>query len=142
MRQNLNNVSQALHNIFEFFREAEPQYENKFFVKIRFFSVVINTEDLAIRIYRSIRKSINGSNQNFIISEYSLRFEYREFCNMTRNKFDRKIVLKIFEKILLGYEANKLYLLFHNTVKVIVDKLKKDSKTIYLKENKNFYRYR
>ena len=40
MHQSLNNASQALHNMFEFFREAGPQHENTFFDKVRFFSVV------------------------------------------------------------------------------------------------------
>lgn len=38
-RQSLNNASQALHNMFEFFRDAGPQHEDIFFTKVRFFSV-------------------------------------------------------------------------------------------------------
>jgi hypothetical protein len=141
MRQSLNNASQALHNMFEFFREAGPQHEDKFFAKVRFFSVVASTEGLAIRIHRPTREPANGSDQGFIIPEYPLRFEYREFCNMTRDKFDRKTVLETFEKILLGYGANELHLLLHNAAKAIVEKLKKDSKGMYLRGNENFYRY-
>ena len=40
--QSLNNASQALHNMFEFFRDAGPQHEKVFFDKVRYFSAVAN----------------------------------------------------------------------------------------------------
>jgi hypothetical protein len=52
-RQGLNNASQALHNMFEFFRDAGQQHEDIFFTNVRFFSVVASTEGLTIRIHRA-----------------------------------------------------------------------------------------
>jgi hypothetical protein len=141
MRQSLNNASQALHNMFEFFREAGPQHEDTFFAKVRFFSVVASTEGLTIRTHRATREPANGSDQGFIIAEYPLRFEYREFCSIPRDKFERKIVLETFEKILLGYGAKELHVLLHNAAKDIVEKLRKDTRGMYLRGDENFYRY-
>jgi hypothetical protein len=141
MRQSLNNSSQALHNMFEFFREAGPQHEDTFFAKVRFFSVVASTEGLAIRTHRATREPANGSDQGFIIPEYPLRFEYREFCSVPRDKFERKTVLEAFEKILLGYGAKELHVLLHNAAKDIVEKLRKDTRGMYLRGDENFYRY-
>lgn len=60
-RQSLNNASQALHNMFEFFRDAGPQYEESFYAKVRFFSVVASTEGLTIRIHRATQEPADGS---------------------------------------------------------------------------------
>ena len=141
MRQSLNNASQALHNMFEFFREAGPHQEDIFFAKVRFFSVVASTEGIAIRIHRATREPTNGSDQGFIIPEYPLRFEYKEFCSIPRDKFERKAVLETFEKILLGYGAKELYLLLQDAAKGVVEKLRKDTNEMYLRGDENFYRY-
>jgi hypothetical protein len=128
--------------MFEFCRDAESEYEEIFFNKIRFFLVIISIEDLVIRIYRIIRKFANGSDQGFIILEFLLRFEYREFCSISRNKFKRKTVFEIFGKILLGYRAKELHMLLHNAAKAIVEKLRKDTNGMYLRGDENFYRHR
>ncbi len=54
--QSLNNTSLALHNMYEFFKDAGPNHEKKFFPKVRFFSVVASTEGLNIRIRRATRE--------------------------------------------------------------------------------------
>ena len=141
MRQSLNNASQALHNMFEFFREAGPQQEDIFFAKVRFFTVVASTEGLAIRTHRATREPTKGSNQGFIIPEYPLRFEYKEFCSIPRDKFERKRVLETFEKILLGYGAKELHPLLQTAAKGVVEKLRKDTDGMYSRGDENFYRY-
>ena len=52
--QSLNNASQALNNFYEFFQDAGPTHRQVFFDKIRFFSVVANTQGILIRIHRAI----------------------------------------------------------------------------------------
>ena len=141
MRQSLNNASQALHNMFEFFKEAGPYHEDTFFAKVRFFSVVASTEGIAIRIHRAERESTNESNQGFIIQGYPLRFEYKEFCNIPRDKFERTTVLETFEKILLGYGAKVLHPLLQTAAKDVVEKLRKDTNGMFLRGNEDFYRY-
>lgn len=101
-RQSLNNASQSLHNMFEFFRDAGQQHEEKFFTKVRFFSVVASTEGLTIRIHRATREPADGSDQGFVTKDYPLRFEYREFGKIRKdNNFTRQTVLDMFERILI-----------------------------------------
>ena len=88
-----------------------------------FFSVVASTEGIAIRIHRAERESTNESNQGFIIQEYPLRFEYKEFCNIPRNRFERTTVLETFEKILLGYGVKVLHPLLQTAAKDVVNHL-------------------
>ncbi|RMZ87658.1 hypothetical protein DV736_g5122, partial [Chaetothyriales sp. CBS 134916] len=98
--QSLNNASQALHNMFEFFREAGHEDT---FAKVRFFSVVASTEALWIRIHRATREPEDGSDQGFIMpnrKDYPLRFEYRNFAQITKAEFARPTVLNTFENIL------------------------------------------
>jgi hypothetical protein len=49
--QSLNNASQALYNMFEFFQDTGEDHTKKFFDHVRFFSVVVSTEGLTIRIH-------------------------------------------------------------------------------------------
>ncbi len=80
--QSLNNASQTLHNMFEFFRDARAEHESKFFIKVRFFSVIASIKDLTIRIHRVTREL---DKKCFIIPIYLLRFEYREFLYIQKH---------------------------------------------------------
>ena len=55
LHQCLNNASQALHNMFEFFRDAGREHEHVFYDKVRFFSVVANRKGIIVRIHRAIK---------------------------------------------------------------------------------------
>ena len=135
--QSLNNASQALHNMFEFFRDAGQ--DDIFFTKVRFFSVVASSEGLTICIHRATRES--GTDQGFIIPDYPLRFEYQEFARVSRDNFDRKIIVDTFAKILLGYRVQELRVLLSNAAKAIMAKLESDPAGMLSRENKDFYRY-
>ena len=143
-RQSLNNASQSLHNMFEFFRDAGPEHEVNFFAKVRFFSVVASTEGLTIRIHRAIKDS--GTELGFIVPkspdrpEYPLRFEHQVFLK-ARDDFDRNLVLDTFAKILLGYGVDELRLLLQNAAKALMAKLDKNAKEKSLRDNEDFYRY-
>jgi hypothetical protein len=141
-RQSLNNASQALHNMFEFFRDAG--HEKTYFTKVRFFSVVASTEGLTIYIHRATQEPADGSDQGFIIEgrpEYPLRFEFREFANFLSDNFERGKVLETLEKILLAYGANELFALLQDAAKAIMEKLSKDPAGMKHRENDEFYRH-
>lgn len=138
--QSLNNASQALHNMFEFFRDAGPQHEINFFSKVRFVSVVASTGGLTIRIHRATLE--DGSDFGFIEDrpDYPLKFDYQEFFTIERSKFDRKTVFETFKKILVGYGANELRLLLSGAAEAIMEKLKDKSERA-LRQRDDFYRH-
>ena len=90
-RQSLNNASQALHNMFEFFRDAGSEHENIFFAKMRFFSVEASNEGVIIRIHRAIRECAEEFDPGLIMIDrldHPLRFEHRTFCKIEKASFD------------------------------------------------------
>ena len=135
--QSLNNASQALHNMFEFFNDAGPRHRDKFFSQVRFFSAVASTEGLNIRIHRATRVAENDSN----IPGYPLQFEFRQFAKVSRDKFDRETVLKLFGRILLGYGVEKLRGLLQDAAKTLAEKLQKEPDKFTPRMSLNFYRY-
>ena len=140
-RQSLNNASQALHNMFEFFRDAGKQHEEKFFTKVRFFSVVASTEGLTIRIHRATREGLRLGLTMSERNDYPLRFEHREFARIDRDNFDRGAVLEIFRKILVGYGVKKLHPLLLEATKAIMEKIKEDPSRLKARSDLRFYRY-
>jgi hypothetical protein len=140
-RQSLNNASQALHNMYEFFKDAGPNHEKKFFAKVRFFSVVASNEGLNIRIHRATREPSHISLIMPDRPDYPLRFEYQDFDSIQRDRFNRERVFQIFKKILISYGANELYLLLQNAAKAIIEKLLKYPVQMGLRSNPDFYRY-
>lgn len=79
LHQCLNSASQALHNLFEFFRDAGPEHEQVFYNKVRFFSIVANRKGIIVRIHRAIGKSDNASPWELVMpdrSNYRLEFEF------------------------------------------------------------------
>lgn len=139
--QSLNNASQALHNMYEFFKDAGPQHEDIFFAKVRFFSVVASNGGLTIRIHRATREI--GSDRGFIMRDrpdYPLRFEYQDILTIERSNFDRKIVLETFRKILIGYGATELRGLLSDAAKSLMEKLNDESEAA-ARQHPDFYRY-
>ena len=137
-RQSLNNASQALHNMFELFRDAGAQHVDDFFTKVRFFSVVASSEGLTVRIHRATRAADGWDS---IIPDYPLKFTYRVFFTIQRKDFDRKTVLETFEKILIGYGANELRPMLRKAAEAIMDKLKCDPEGERSRQKTDFYRH-
>lgn len=140
--QSLNNASQALHNMFEFFKEAGDQAT--FFAKVRFFSAVASTEGIHVRIHRATREPEDGSGMGLIMpnrKDYPLRFEYRNFAHIDKAGFTRPTILEIFEKILIGYGVGILRGLIRNAAQAIVEKLENDPEAFKARSDVNFYRY-
>lgn len=99
--QSLNNASQALHNMYEFFNDAGSDHRKIFFDKVRFFSVVSSTNGMLVRIHRAVEISEDVDPRSLIMPDqpkYRLKFEYKEFARI--NEYSREKVLKIFRKIL------------------------------------------
>ena len=141
MVQSFNNASQALHNMFEFFQDAGPYYREIFFSEVRFFSAVASTESLNIYIHRAIEIPENCSKYDFFVPRYPVRFEFREIANVRKHEFDRKTVLEMFGRILLGYGVEKLVGLLKNAARELVEQFNTNLDRIKSREDKDFYRY-
>ena len=102
--QSLNNASQALHNMYEFFSDAGSGHKNAFFDNVKFFSVVANRKGMLVRIHRALEIPKDADPESLIMPDqpqYRLRFEYEEFTRLDGvNKYSRERVFKIFKKIL------------------------------------------
>lgn len=145
-RQSLNNASQSLHNMFEFFREADQ--ENTFYEKVRFFSVVATSDGLLIRIHRAEKESdpdlwIMSQKDPSITPRdyYPLRFRYKIFAEIDKREFERRKVLDIFERILIGYGVKQLLPLLKNAADSIHSKFPVGSSAMALRANDDYYRY-
>lgn len=98
--QGLNCASLALHNMYEFFKEAKE--EKKFFANVRFFSVVATAKGIIIRIHRAIEIG-NERKAAWIENDYPLEFEFNEFWSAYGKDINRKNVISTFERIIQGY---------------------------------------
>ncbi|KAL9114389.1 MAG: hypothetical protein Q9227_001470 [Pyrenula ochraceoflavens] len=142
--QSLNSASQALHNMFEFLRDAESEYEEIFFEKVRFFSVVASTEGLTIRVHRATRLDPEGPRISFIIPDnhsYPLKFEYQEFFKLEKAKLDQETVSKIIQQILITYGVGELLVLLKNAAKTLMDRLCDNLEEMPDREHADYYRY-
>lgn len=118
--QNLNNASQSLYNMYEFFREAGPDHEQKFFEEVRFFSVVATTEGLTFRIHRAIRSTEKA---DMVTTGYPLQFVYRVFKRLQSGvNYNRGAVLEILKPILLAYAEETLFKLLKAAAQAIREK--------------------
>lgn len=144
-RQSLNNASQALHNMYEFCKDAGPTHEREFFARVRFFSVVASTEGLIIRIHRATREPAHGSGRAGLIMkdrpDYPLRFEHQEFMSITRDRFNRKQVFEAFGRILISYGARELSVLLQSAAQALMEKLISEPLQMKRRLNPHFYRY-
>ena len=141
MYQSLNNASQALHNMFEFFQDAGPRHKEKFFSEVRFFSAVASTEGLNVRIHRATQVADDSSEDDFPIPGYPLRFEFRVFRKIPKDQFDRKTVLELFGNILVAYAVKRLHGLLQDAAKTLVEKLDNDPDEFNLRKNVDIYRH-
>ena len=126
--QNLNNASQSLYNMYEFFREAGSDHEQKFFEEVRFFSVVATTGGLTFRIHRATRVTKEA---HMVTDGYPLRFLYRVFKRLQFGiNHNRDAVLEILKPILLAYAEETLFRLLKAAAEAIREKFlnNKDAK--------------
>ena len=142
--QNLNNASQALFNMFAFFRDAGPEHENFFYEKVRFFSIVAVRDGMLVRVHRAIKIPDSAYRTRLVIPEvdsYRLEFEYREYAKITGiENFTRAKVLKILTPI-MQYAENELCERLKSAAKDLAWKLNQDLNGFGARQSLGFYRY-
>ena len=144
LHQCLNNASQALHNMFEFFRDAGPEHEQVFYNQVRFFSVVANRKGIIVRIHRAVRKPDDAGPFELVMPDqpdYRLEFEFREFQRISdADEFSRKKVLEVVKKI-LKYATDDLFKMINAAASKLAQNLEKDLKLYIARREVDFYSY-
>ena len=141
--QSLNNASQALFNMYAFFRDAN--LEQVFYDQVRFFSIVAMKSGLLVRIHRAVRLSEEGTgNLGLVMTEqtdYRLQFRYREYARV--KGFDtcgREDILNIFKPI-MQYARDELCPLLRLATENITKTLRGDREAERRRQHLSFYRY-
>lgn len=131
--QSLNNASQALHNMYEFFREADmgidetgndtengDKYRKIFFDEVRFFSVVATAGAMKIRIHRACYQD---PNMVPIVEGYPLEFKFADYTTIGGDgELARQKVVQELAKILLGYGVGQLGVRLKEAIKEVEGK--------------------
>ena len=143
--QSLNNASQALHNMYEFFSDAGLKYKKIFFDNVRFFSVVANRKGMLVRIHRALEVPEDADAGSLILPDqpqYRLKFEYEEFARIDgANEYSRERVFNIFKRI-LKYAAEDLGEMIKDAALALATRLKDDSAAyVARRDNEGFYRH-
>ncbi|KAI0975408.1 hypothetical protein F4678DRAFT_324991 [Xylaria arbuscula] len=140
LSQCLNNASQSLHNLYEFFKEAGEEHVDVFFGQVRFFSAVSTTQGIRIRVHRACRaRGHRGEitqpdmagplNQPVamdpIFADYPLQFEYDDYYKADGTEFTRDNVVTTFEHILVGYGIKVLSECLRKAAEAVVEKCQK-----------------
>ena len=120
INQNFNTASQALHNIYQFLAKAGK--EEIFYEKIRFYSVVATSAGFQLRVHRATKLS---EDEDRILPDYPLRFEFDEICSMT-GRYTKGKVVRIVENILVEYGIKILKPILKDAVEIVVAKLRSE----------------
>lgn len=124
--QALNDASQALHNLFEFFREARQ--EDVFFERVRVFSATATRTGVVIRIHRAVKLNPQHPQPDemrpieFTNPPYDLEFRFEEYASLSNEDFNRQKVVDMSCRILVGYGQRVLYDLLRNAAEKIDDR--------------------
>ncbi|KAL9111902.1 MAG: hypothetical protein Q9227_003752 [Pyrenula ochraceoflavens] len=141
--QALNSASQALHNIHEFFKEAEEIAA--FFKHVRVFSATTSEKGAIIRVHRAVELPTDTELCfNRVVEDYPLQFEYQIYKSFAGENFSRLEVIQAFEKIIKGYGEKQLLVLLRQAevnVRKKAFSAWKNSHTIPLETAFNDYRY-
>lgn len=144
LNQSLNNASQALYNFYEFFQDAGPTHKQTFFDRVRFFSVVANSQGILIRIHRAVEIPREANRYELVMAdrpEYRLKFKYREWARLTgEDGFTRERVVEVFEKM-LRYAVDELSVLISAAANDLMDMLNKSSVAHQARMKVGFYRH-
>ncbi|KUI61524.1 hypothetical protein VP1G_08702 [Cytospora mali] len=132
--QSLNNASQSLHNLYEFFREAGDEYVQIFFDRVRVFSATSTSQGIKIRAHRAClvedarpdtAEHIEADDvpaMSSIVDDYPLQFVYDDFFEASGSDFTREKVVSIFEKLMVGYGIRELWGHLQNAARAIEEK--------------------
>ncbi|KAL9105849.1 MAG: hypothetical protein Q9227_009057 [Pyrenula ochraceoflavens] len=139
--QALNDASQALHNLHEFFKEAEQT--SVFFDRVRVFSATASQKGVILRVHWAEElPADNEATSDRVDPDYPLCFKYQNFKSFRDKEFERSKVNEAFERIMIGYGQNQLF----GLLKEAAGKLKAKCKRAYTdpknyKSHFNDYRY-
>lgn len=142
--QSLNNASQALNNFYEFFQDAGPTHRQIFFNKIRFFSVVANTQGILIRIHRATEIAQDAELADLVMPgrpEYRLVFEFREWARLIgEDGFTRERVIDVFRKM-FKYAVDELGVWITAAAKDLWKNVNESVEAIHARQQAGFYRH-
>ncbi|KAL9615727.1 MAG: hypothetical protein Q9160_009306 [Pyrenula sp. 1 TL-2023] len=121
--QSLNDASQALHNLYEFFNEAGQA--QVFFERVRVFSATASEKGVILRIHWAVE--LPEDSEFFperIVEDYPLQFEHQTCRSFRGEDFNRLKVIEAFEKIMRGYGETQLMKLLQGAVDSVREKVK------------------
>ena len=151
--QCLNNASQALHNMYEFFKEADREvdetvevkgskYRKIFFDRVRFFSVVAVPGAMKIRIHRAYQV-VDDKRFEPVYQQYPLRFVYSDYKVVSGDSFTHPTVAKELTHIMVDYGVNELAVHLREAVATIDGKFfnYRKERGIVIRRDPTFYSY-
>ena len=140
--QSLNNASQALFNTYEFLRDAG--YEDFFYQKVRFFSVVAARGGMLVRVHRAVQIPKTDLVTKLVIPEdpsYRLKFEFREYARIDHvEHYNRARIFGIIKPI-LQYARDTLHAGLKIAARDLATKLSKDLAGYRERQHVSFYRH-
>src|ERR1700761_9054672 len=105
--KNLYSTSQALFNMFQWMRLV-PELHQRFFKDVRTFGIVLNNEDMVLRIHRAEK---DGDGQ--------LRYEFTEVAKI-RN-YSRDAACHLVKSVLLDYALPQLHPILKDTFQRVAE---------------------
>lgn len=109
LNQALNDASQALHNMYEFFNEAGEA--SAFFKCVRVFTVTASVKGVIFRVHwaRRLPEDEDIEFGGRIVPDYPLQFRFQKYASFESENFDRSKVVETFERIMKGYGEKQLF---------------------------------
>ena len=105
--KNLHSASQALFNIFQWMR-LFSELEEQFFKDVRVFTIVLNNEDMLLRMHRAEKSS-----------EGRLRYEFTEVAKI--RDYDRFGACHLVKSVLVDYALPHLHPILRETFKRVAE---------------------
>ncbi|KAL9083589.1 MAG: hypothetical protein Q9165_008458 [Trypethelium subeluteriae] len=138
--QVLNDASQALHNMYEFFREAEQT--SVFFDHVRVFSATTSEQGVIIRVHWASKLPDDPFKR--IVPDYPLQFEHQTYMSFRGTDFDRLGVVRVFESVMVGYGERRLLKLLQTAAAKVKEKVRcawQNRERVPISQAFNDYRY-
>jgi hypothetical protein len=104
---NLHSASQALYNIYNWMVRSDN--EDTFLQEVRVFSVVINAQDLGVRVHRGVKLPSGGGTLCFQLDEFRLL-----------DRYTRDQACLLIKAIINDYAAKELYPILKSTCANII----------------------
>lgn len=145
--QSLNNASQALHNMYEIFREADEgsgshAFRSMFFDEVRFFSVVATPQGMRVRVHRARNVESPGSPKP-VADGYPLHFTYTDYLDIVGKEYTYHKVAEELRNIVTGYVAIVLQGSLEKALEKVHEKFAKHERETkrFLQRDEKYYSY-